>query len=109
MLIQLLIFLLDAVSGFLTVALLARFILQMVKAPFRNSLGQFVIAMTDWIVRPVRRIIPGLFGWDMASLLLAWLTQALFLGLTLGLSGTLLAASQGYLFHGVSPAPIFFA
>ena len=107
MLIQLLIFLLDAVSGFLTVALLARFILQMVKAPFRNSLGQFVIAVTDWIVRPVRRIIPGLFGWDMASLLLAWLTQALFLGLTLGLSGTLLAAPQGYLFHGVSPAPIF--
>ena len=98
MLIQLFIFLLDAVSGFLTVALLARFILQMTKAPFRNPLGQFVIAMTDWIVRPVRRIIPGLFGWDMASLLLAWLAQALVLGLALGLSGTLIA---------VSPAPIF--
>lgn len=107
MLIQLLIFLLDAVSGFFTAALLARFILQMVKAPFRNPLGQFVIAVTDWIVRPVRRIIPGLFGWDMASLLFAWLAQALFLGLTLGLSGTLLNAPQGYLFYGVSPAPIF--
>jgi YggT family protein len=113
MLIQLFIFLLDAVSGFLTVALLTRFILQMTKAPFRNPLGQFVIAMTDWIVRPVRRIVPGFFGWDMASLLLAWLAQALVLGLALGLSGTLTAApfesvsGQGDVFHGVSPAPIF--
>ena len=98
MLTQLLIFLLDAVSGFLTAALLARFILQMVRAPFRNPLGQFVIAMTDWSVRPVRRIIPGLFGWDTASFVLAWLVQALVSGLTLGLSGTLTA---------VSPAPIF--
>ncbi|MES2236763.1 MAG: YggT family protein [Pseudomonadota bacterium] len=107
MLIQLFIFLLDAACGFLTLALLSRFILQRVKAPFRNPLGQFVIAMTDWIVRPVRRVIPGLFGWDVASLLLAWLLQALLSGLTLGLSGTLTAAPQGYLFHGVSLAPTF--
>lgn len=107
MLIQLFIFLLDAACGFLTLALLSRFILQRVKAPFRNPLGQFVIAMTDWIVRPVRRVIPGLFGWDVASLLLAWLLQALLLGLTLGLSGTLTAAPRGYLFHGVSLAPTF--
>ncbi|AJP49136.1 hypothetical protein PG1C_13235 [Rugosibacter aromaticivorans] len=98
MLIQLFIFLLDAVCGFLTLALLTRFILQMVKASWRNPLGQFVIAVTDWIVRPARRVIPGLFGWDMASLLLAWLVQALALGLALGLSGTLIA---------VSPAPTF--
>ncbi len=103
---QIILFLLDSVCGFLTLALLARFTLQVVKAPFRNPLGQFVIAVTDWIVRPVRRLVPGLFGYDLASLLLAWLAQAIYLGIALGLSGAF-TAPQEYSFHGVSPAPTF--
>jgi YggT family protein len=96
MLIQILIFVLDAVCGFLTMALLARFAMQWARAPFRNPLGQFVVAITDWMVRPLRRVIPGLFGLDMPSLLLAWLWQVVNQGIVLGLSGVLLA---------VSPAP----
>jgi len=101
---QIILFLLDSVCGFLTLVLLARFTLQIVHAPFRNPLGHFVIAVTDWIVRPARRLVPGLFGYDLASLLLAWLAQAIYLGIALGLSGAFTAAFQGDLFHGVSPA-----
>lgn len=105
---QIILFILDSVCGFLTLALLVRFTLQIVRAPFRNPLGQFVIAVTDWIVRPTRRLVPGLFGYDLACLLLAWLAQAIYLGIALGLSGAFTtAAPQGYLFHGVSPAPTF--
>lgn len=96
MLIQIILFVVDAVCDLLTLALLVRFVMQWARAPFRNPLGQFIIAVTDWMVRPVRRVIPGLFGLDTASLLLAWLWQAAYQGLALGLSGVL---------DAVSPAP----
>ena len=98
MLVQILLFILDTVCGFLTLALLVRFAMQWARVPFRNPLGQFIVAVTDWMVRPVRRLIPGLFGLDMASLFLAWLWQVAYQGIALGFTGVLLA---------VSPAPTF--
>lgn len=97
MIAQILLFVLDTVCGFLTLALLVRFAMQWARTPFRNPLGQFIVAVTDWMVRPARRLVPGLFGLDLASLLLAWLWQAAYQGIALGLSGVLSA---------VSPAPI---
>jgi YggT family protein len=76
---QILRFLLDTALGFFVFVLLARFYLQLLRAPFRNPLGQFVTALTNWLVLPVRRLIPGMFGLDLASFLLAWLTEALLL------------------------------
>ena len=96
MLVQILLFILDTVCGFMTLALLVRFAMQWARVPFRNPLGQFIVAVTDWMVRPVRRLIPGLFGLDMASLFLAWLWQVAYQGIALGFTGVLLA---------VSPAP----
>jgi YggT family protein len=76
---QILRFLLDTILGFFVFVLLARFYLQLLRAPFRNPLGQFVTALTNWLVLPVRRLIPGMFGLDLASFLLAWLVEALLL------------------------------
>lgn len=98
MFVQILLFILDTVCGFMTLALLVRFAMQWARVPFRNPLGQFIVAVTDWMVRPLRRLIPGLFGLDMASLFLAWLWQVAYQGVALGLSGVLVA---------VSPAPTF--
>lgn len=89
MFMQLIVMLIDTICGFLSFALLARFILQWARASFRNPLGEFVFAVTDWMVRPVRRFIPSAFGLDTSSLLLAWAWQAVFLALTTGLSGAL--------------------
>ncbi len=93
MLIQIVLFVLDSICGFMAMALLARFALQWARAPFRNPLGQFIVAVTDWMVRPARRLVPGLFGLDLASLLLAWLWQVVYNGIALGLSGVLGAVS----------------
>jgi len=93
MLAQILLFVVDSVCGFFSLALLARFALQWARAPFRNPIGQFVVAVTDWMVRPLRRVVPGLFGLDLASLLLAWLWQVAYQGLALGFSGLLVAVS----------------
>lgn len=87
MLAQLLYQVFDWLFGFFTMALLARFLMQWARAPFRNPLGQFVIAITDWAVKPARRLIPSALGWDLPSLLLAWLTQLVFHGLVFGLGG----------------------
>jgi len=72
-------FLVDVVVGFFVYLLLARFLFQWLRVPFRNVLGEFIIARTNWVVVPARRAIPSLAGLDLASLLLAWLLQALLL------------------------------
>ena len=56
-------------------AMLLRFILQMVRADFYNPICQFVVKITNPLVIPVRRVIPGYGGFDIASLLLAILLQ----------------------------------
>ena len=76
MLDQALQFLLETVIGLLTFALLLRFYMQLLKTSFRNPVGEFVVALTDWLVRPARRVIPGLHGLDLASLIPAWAMQA---------------------------------
>lgn len=68
MLTNLLLLVLEAVSGFFVFLLLVRFFMQWLRVSFRNQLGQFVVAVTDWLVRPARRIIPGLFGLDLPTL-----------------------------------------
>jgi len=72
-----LIFLAQVVFGLLTIALLLRFYLQWVRAPYRNPLADFVNALSDFMVKPARRVIPGLWGIDLPTLLLAWVMQLL--------------------------------
>jgi YggT family protein len=70
-------FLIDTIVSFIVWLLLARFHFQWLRVPFRNPMGEFLLATTNWIVIPARRVIPGLAGLDLATLLLAWLLQAL--------------------------------
>jgi YggT family protein len=72
-------FLLDIVFGLFTYAFLLRFAMQWLRAPFRNPVGQALVALTDWAVKPLRRVLPGYRGFDWATLLLAWLAQFLWL------------------------------
>jgi YggT family protein len=65
------------VFGLFVVALLLRFYLQWVRASYRNPLSEFLQALTDFMVKPARRLIPGLWGLDLATLALAWLAQLL--------------------------------
>ena len=53
--------------------------MQWLRAPFRNPLGQAVVALTDWIVKPLRRVIPGWRGTDWASLVATYVFQFLWL------------------------------
>lgn len=82
-----LIFLVETAFGLFVVALLLRFYLQWARAPYRNPLSDFLQALTDFMVRPARRLIPGLWGLDLASFALAWLIQLVELFVVLQLRG----------------------
>lgn len=76
-------FLLDVfVQGFAG-ALLFRFLMQWLRAPMRNPVGEFVMAITDFVVLPARRHIPTAFGLDTSTLALAYLIEMLYLALML--------------------------
>lgn len=68
-------FLLDTAFGLLTYSFLLRFMMQWLRAPFRNPAGQAITALTDWAVKPLRRVLPGFKGQDTSTLVLAWLAQ----------------------------------
>lgn len=90
-----LIFLIETASGLLTVALLLRFYLQWARAPQRNPVSDFLNALTNFAVRPARRVIPGVWGIDLATLILAWLVQVIELYLVIQLRGFELGSAAG--------------
>lgn len=63
------------VASFFAALFVLRFVLQWARAPFRNPIGRFVVTLTDWGVRPLRRVVPGWRGNDLASLVMAWLIE----------------------------------
>jgi YggT family protein len=80
-------FLLDTAFGLLTYAFLLRFAMQWLRAPFRNPAGRAVLALTDWAVKPVRRVIRGVGAFDASTLVLAWCAQLVWLLALHALSG----------------------
>ena len=72
---QILSFLLDVAAGLLGGACLLRLYMQHQRIPFGNPVGRFIFALTDWIVLPLRRVIPPVRRWDLASLVAAFLFE----------------------------------
>jgi len=66
--------LIDTLGTLFVYLLLLRFHMQWLRAPFRNPIGEFVTGLTNWLVLPARRIIPGLFGLDLATLITAMMS-----------------------------------
>ena len=63
----------DTVAGVLGGVLLLRFWMQVIRVRPPASIGQFTFTLSDWLVRPLRRIVPGMGGYDWASLIGAFL------------------------------------
>lgn len=68
-------FLLTTVLNLLTLVFLLRFFMQLLRSPFNNPFGLMVITLTDFAVKPVRRIIPSFKKIDLSTLFLALITQ----------------------------------
>ena len=70
-------FLLSTLLGLYTLALLLRFYLQLTGAPFQNPFSQAMVALTNPLILPLRKVIPGWRGLDISSLFAAFLVQCL--------------------------------
>jgi YggT family protein len=90
-------FVLDALFHLFILAVLVRFWMQALRAPVRNPIAQFTIALTDFAVKPLRRVIPGLFRLDLASLAVAWLFEFILQLLLLLLLGASIMDNPGAL------------
>ncbi len=65
-------FVLHALASLFILAALVRFWMQAFRAPSRNPIAYFTMALTDWAVKPLRRVIPGIAKLDWSSLVVAW-------------------------------------
>ncbi len=72
---QIISFLLDVAAGLLGGAFLLRLYMQYQRVPFGNPIGRFVFALTDWLVLPLRRILPAMGRVDTASLVGVYLVE----------------------------------
>jgi len=91
MLNEALLFLLDTLVQPFAALLLLRFHLQWLRAPLRNPLGEFIMTLTNFLVLRVRRYIPPVKGFDIASLLLAFLVEVIYLTAMISIQGFNLA------------------
>ena len=85
-----LLFLVQAILGFLTLLFLLRFYFQLTRVSFQNEAAQMVVSLTNFAVKPMRRLMMmlnnlGITKFDLSTLLLAYLTQLLLTILTLWL------------------------
>ena len=85
------IFLIQTLFGLYAGAVMLRFLLALVRADFYNPVSQFLVKVTNPPLLPLRRIIPGVMGIDMASVVLLIVLEATKL--------LLIAAVQGFGIH----------
>ena len=67
----------DAVASVLGGVLLLRFWMQAIRVRPPASVAQFTFTLSDWLVRPLRRLVPGVGGYDWASLIGAFVVVLL--------------------------------
>lgn len=81
-----LLFLVKTVLDLLTLLFLLRFYFQLLKVPFQNQAAQMVVTLTNFAVKPVRKVIPSLGKLDISTLLLAYICQLALTVFTLWLN-----------------------
>ena len=82
-----LLFVVGIIFGILIFSVLLRLILQIVRADFYNPISQFMVRMTNPLLLPLRRVIPGFFGIDMAAVVLLVIFESLDILITNFLQG----------------------
>jgi len=74
-----------ASSIYITIVIV-RFLLQWVRADFYNPLSQFIVKATNPLLLPIRKVVPGFFGIDFASVVLALILQMASIALLIAIN-----------------------
>ena len=91
MLYQITSLLLEVAAGLIAGMCLLRLYMQYQRIPMSarsgNPMGNFIFALTDWLVLPLRKIVPAVGRWDLASLVAAFLVELVRYALLWAISG----------------------
>ncbi|MBT5923049.1 MAG: YggT family protein [Cellvibrionales bacterium] len=98
---QILELLISSVIELYTMLVLLRLMMQLARADFYNPISQFIVKATDPLLKPLRRFIPGLWGIDIPSIVLALLVQIVGLVLMMLLKGTVSGSLMLFLLLGL--------
>ncbi|MDR2876689.1 MAG: YggT family protein [Chromatiales bacterium] len=90
-------YLLDTAFSLFILMVLLRFLLQVARADFYNPICQFLVKATNPLLRPLRRVIPGMWGIDIASIVLMIALQILALWLVQLIGGRSMAPAGLFL------------
>jgi YggT family protein len=81
------VFLIDILISLYVLAFMLRFLLQLVRADFYNPVSQALVKITSPVLKPLRRVIPGYFGVDIAALLIMFVLEIFKVVVIVGLLG----------------------
>ena len=70
-------FLINTLFDLYIMIILIRVWLQVARADFYNPFSQFIVKATQPVVAPLRRIIPSVGGWDLATIFFALIVACL--------------------------------
>lgn len=79
--------LVNTIGSLALLMFILRFLLQLVRADFYNPISQFIVRFSNPLLIPLRRVIPGFGGMDIASLVLAYSAQLVLMALILIIAG----------------------
>lgn len=80
-------FLIQTLFGLYILIVMLRFLLQWVRADFYNPVSQFIVKTTQPVLAPLRRLIPGFAGVDLAAVVLMFALKFVELWMVTGLLG----------------------
>lgn len=85
-------FTVEVVVGLYLIAVILRFLFQLLRVDFRNPISQIIVTLTRPPLNILRRFIPGFYGIDLSSIVLMIAVAAIKIGLLVSLSGIALNA-----------------
>jgi YggT family protein len=91
-------YLVKTFSDLYLLTFLFRFVLQWVRADFRNPLSQFIVRATNPLVVPARRLIPSVGEVDVPTLVVLALLQCLVTWLLIAIIGASVAIETYFLY-----------
>jgi YggT family protein len=81
------VFLIQTFFGLYILVVIMRFLMQTAKVDFYNPISQAIVTFTDPPIKPLRRLIPSIYGVDLSILVLALILQIIALALIIALKG----------------------
>ncbi|WP_312045587.1 YggT family protein [Erwinia sp.] len=94
-------FLVSTIINLYVKVLLLRIWMQWARCDFYNPFSQFIVKITQPVIRPMRRVIPSIGPLDTASLLLAWVLSVLLFTVMFTLQSSVFIFDPVFLYFGL--------